>query len=61
LEKNGGKNRREAEVADPLVSVVVLAAGGRKEDARKVREAMGGKELTAGEKALLERWMPAGR
>lgn len=61
LEKNGGKNRREAEVADPVVSVAVLAAGGRKEDARKVREAMGGKELTAGEKALLERWMPAGR
>jgi hypothetical protein len=59
LEGNGGRNRREAEAGHPVVSVAVLAAGGRQEDAAKVRAAMGGRELTAGEKALLERWMPA--
>jgi hypothetical protein len=58
LEGNGGRNRREAEAVNPVVSAAVLAAGGREEDAKRVREAMGGRELTAGEKALLERWMP---
>lgn len=58
LEGNGGKNRREAEAGNPVVSVAVLAAGGRDEDAKKVRTAMGERPLTAGEKALLDRWMP---
>lgn len=61
LEGNGGRNRREAEAGSPVVSVAVLAAGGRKDEAAKVRVAMGERALTAGEKALLERWMPAGR
>jgi thioredoxin-like negative regulator of GroEL len=59
LEGNGGRNRREAEAGNPVVSVAVLAAGGRDEDAKKVRTAMGERPLTAGEKALLDRWMPA--
>ena len=60
LEGNGGRNLKEAESGDPVVCAAVLAGGGRKEAAEKVRGTMGSRPLTSGEKALLVRWMPAG-
>lgn len=60
LEALGERGRERAAAMSPVVCAAVLAAGGRKEAAVKVRAAMGSKPLTVGEKALLERWMPAG-
>lgn len=60
LEAGGERGRKRVEAMSPVVCAAVLAAGGRKEEAEKVRAAMGVRPLTAGEKALLERWMPAG-